>query len=215
MSQRMHNQAGMNEAGMRWLGGCWARSSWGFVFPDGLCDWRDRDFHSVSFWARRPISEPNPMVRRGPAEIPARHHTICRRCRPTTTGSESPAPAPAPAAASKGFLPPGRCPRPLMALGVPSCQCCRGHGKWSATSCFCKAATSEGWEFLLGQVRRAQLSILSSRCDALEILLFIFKSTDQVHLFLAKASFASQWVKFIYINKAQLLVGPVWIKAFL
>jgi hypothetical protein len=81
LSQRMHNQAGMNEAGMRWLGGCWARSSWGFVFPDGLCDWPDRDFHGVSFWARRPISEPNPMVRRGPAEIPARHHTICRRCR--------------------------------------------------------------------------------------------------------------------------------------
>ena len=80
-----------------------------------------------------------------------------------------------------------------------------------------KLRLHERWEFLLEQVRRAQLSILSSRCDThlMNLRSFCSSSSRKTHLFLAKASFAWQWVKFIYINKAQLLVGPVWIKAFL
>ena len=154
-----------------------------------------------------------------PGRDTARHHTMCRRCRRM------------PHYCHWFPLPTGRCPRPLMALGVsavpwlsvpslpdangvPSCQCCRGHGKCSA-SCFCRAATSRGMGVSFRAGSSSAILHLSSRCDThMMNLVFIFKTKDQVHLFLAKASFAWHWVKFIYINKAQRLVGPVWIKAF-
>lgn len=131
-------------------------------------------FASVSFWVHRPISEPSHKKKgpsqnqiQWSAEARQRYpqrNTMCRRhpgCDPATvTGSESPAPA----AASKGFL--------SLQAGVParswpsaSRRCLGSRHPYlfslppfrmltacrpadadvdTATSCFCKAATSRG-----------------------------------------------------------------------
>jgi hypothetical protein len=100
------NAAGPGQAGVSFL-----------FSPDGLCDRRDCGFHSVEFLGSQAHlrTKSNASAERYP-HATTRCAGGAAGCDPTTvTGSESPAPA----AASKGFpLPPGRCPRPLMALGA-------------------------------------------------------------------------------------------------
>ena len=152
----------------------------------------------ASFWVRRPISEPNTMVRRGPAEIPARHHTMCRRCRqmrgcdPTTVTGSLSLLAGVPARSWPSASP--RC----LGSQYPPCQmltACRRADAAADTASgrqhpvCAKLRLHERWEFLLEQVRRAQLSILSSRCDThlMNLRSFCSSSSRKTHLFFSKS----------------------------
>ena len=152
------------------------------------------------------------MVRRGPAEIP--HATTrcaggaarCADAIPLLSPAPSRRPRRPPRKGSSPswpVSPPAHGPRrlrgalALSTLPVRMLTACRradaaadtASGRQRQHPVCAKLRLHERWEFLLEQVRRAQLSILSSRCDThlMNLRSFCSSSSRKTHLFFSKS----------------------------